>query len=90
MRMENHSLMILKWLVGSLFYDIFSVTSLYSVDGRVISEWWSIGRDLVESGHGLILRYYSGICLEGLRKTTNISSKIAGRWGRYLKPGLPE
>jgi hypothetical protein len=35
----------------------------------VISEWWWIGKDLVGSGSGLILRYYSGICLEGLRKT---------------------
>jgi hypothetical protein len=27
-----------SWLVGSLFYDAFSVTGLYSIDNRVISE----------------------------------------------------
>jgi len=27
-----------------------------------------------KSGHGLILRYYPGICLEALRKTTTIQS----------------
>jgi hypothetical protein len=26
------------WLVGSLFYDAFSVTKLYSVNARVTSE----------------------------------------------------
>jgi hypothetical protein len=34
----------------------------------VISDW--IGKDVEGSGHGLILRYCLGICLEGLRKTT--------------------
>jgi hypothetical protein len=43
---------------------------IYSVSDRVISEWWWIGKDLVESGHGLILRYCPGMRLEGLRKTT--------------------
>jgi hypothetical protein len=42
---------------------------IYSVSDRVISEWWWIGKDLVESGHGLILRYCPGMRLEGLRKT---------------------
>jgi hypothetical protein len=48
-------------MVGSLFNDAFSVTRLYSVDDRMISEWWWIGKDLVESGRGLILMYYPGI-----------------------------
>jgi hypothetical protein len=30
-------------------------------------EWW-IGKDLEESGHGIILMYYPGIRLERLRK----------------------
>jgi hypothetical protein len=47
--------------VGSLFYDAFSVTRLYSVNDRVISKWWWTGKDLVESGHGLSWRYYPGI-----------------------------
>jgi hypothetical protein len=29
-----------------------------------------IGKDVKGSGRGLILRYYPGICLEGLSKTT--------------------
>jgi len=45
---------------------------------------------LVGSGRGLILRYYPGIRLEGLRKTTKTSIRIAGRRGRDLNPGPPE
>jgi hypothetical protein len=37
-----------------------------------------MGNDLEESGLGLILRYYPGIPLEGLRKATKISVRIAG------------
>jgi hypothetical protein len=33
------------WQVGTLFYDAFSVTRLYSVDERMISEWWWLGKD---------------------------------------------
>jgi hypothetical protein len=40
--------------VGSLVYDAFSVTTLYSVDDMVISEWWWMVKDLVGNGHGLI------------------------------------
>jgi hypothetical protein len=53
-------------LVGSLLYDAFSVTRLYSV---IIGCWW-IGKDLVGNSHGLLLRYYPSIHLEGLRQTT--------------------
>jgi hypothetical protein len=42
----NHTSM----LVGSIFYNAFSVTRPYSVDDR-ISEWWS-GKDLVGSSRG--------------------------------------
>jgi hypothetical protein len=35
---------------------------------RVISEWW-IGNSLEGSGHGVILRCYPGIHLEGPRET---------------------
>jgi hypothetical protein len=57
------------WLVV-YFTTLFSVIRLYSVDVRVISEWWWIGKYLVGSGRGIILRYYPGIRLDGLRKTT--------------------
>jgi hypothetical protein len=42
------------------------------------------------SGRGLILRYYPGICLEGLRETTENLSQDSRSSGRDLKPGLPE
>jgi hypothetical protein len=44
------------WLVGSLFNDVFSVTRLYS-DDMMKSEWRRPGKDFVQSGRGLILRY---------------------------------
>jgi hypothetical protein len=45
---------------------------------------------LVGSGRGIILKYYPGIRLEGLRITTKTSIRIAGRRGRDLNPGTPE
>jgi hypothetical protein len=53
-----------------VLYGAFSVTRLYSADGRVISERWWIGNDFVGSSRGLNLRYFPGIRLEGLRKST--------------------
>jgi hypothetical protein len=37
-----------------------------------------------------VLRYYPGIRLEGPRKTSKPSIRIAGRRGRDLNPGPPE
>jgi hypothetical protein len=35
----------LSWLVaGGLFYDVFSVTRLYSVDDMVVSKWLRRGK----------------------------------------------
>jgi hypothetical protein len=34
------------------------------------------------SGYGLILKYYPSICLEGLRKITITSFRIASQWGQ--------
>jgi hypothetical protein len=76
--------------VGSFFYGAFSVTRLCSVNDRVISEWWWIGKDLVGSDRSLILRYYPGIRLEGLRKTTKILNQDSLSPGRDLNPGPPE
>jgi hypothetical protein len=80
---------ILDWLVGSLFNDAFSVTRLYSIDDRIVSEWWWIGKDLAESGRGLILMYYHSICREGLRKTMKPSIRVAGHWGWESNLGTP-
>jgi hypothetical protein len=52
---------------------------------RVISEWW-IGKNLEGSGGGLILRFYPGILLEGLRTT---SVRIAGLRAEILNRDLP-
>jgi hypothetical protein len=37
-------------LVGCLFNDVPSVTRLHSVDDRMASERWFIGKDLIRSG----------------------------------------
>jgi len=66
---------------GSLFHYAFSVTRLYIVDDRVISEWWWIWKDSEGSGRG--------IRLEGLRKTTKTSNRVAGL-GTELSPVPPE
>jgi hypothetical protein len=42
------------------------------------------------SDRGLILRYYPGIRLEGLRKTTEILSQDSLSRGRDLNLGPPE
>jgi len=34
----------IKWLVGSLFYDAFSVPKLHSVDDRVMMKWKGFDR----------------------------------------------
>jgi hypothetical protein len=56
----------------------------------MVSEWWWIRQDLVGSGRGLILRYYPGIRLEGLRKTTKKWVRLAGRRSRKCNPVPPE
>jgi hypothetical protein len=48
------------------------------------------GKDVVGSGRGLIIRYYPGVCLEGLKKTTKSLSQDSRSLGRDLKPGPPE
>jgi hypothetical protein len=45
---------------------------------------------VVGRNRSLILRYYAGIRLEGLRKTTKTSLNIAGRRGRESNPGHSE
>jgi hypothetical protein len=46
-------------------------------------------KDLEGSGRGIIVRFYLGIRLEGLRKTTNISVRIAGVEAKIGPLGLP-
>jgi hypothetical protein len=48
-----------------------------------------IGKDLVGSGRGLILRYHPRFRLEGLRKTTKSSINITGGRGLEQNPGPP-
>jgi hypothetical protein len=39
-----------------------------------------IGKDVEGSSHGITLRYYLSICLEGLRKTMKTLVRIASLW----------
>jgi len=41
-------------------------------------------------GRGLILRYFAGIHLEGLKKTTKTSVRIAYHQAKIFNPGPPE
>jgi hypothetical protein len=47
-------------------------------------------KNLVGSGHSLILRYYPGICLEGLRKAMRNLDQDSQSLGLRTKPGSPE
>jgi hypothetical protein len=49
---------------------------------------WRIGKDL-EDCRGLILIYYTGIRLEGLRKTTKTSVRIARLLAEIWTQELP-
>jgi hypothetical protein len=51
---------------------------------------WRIGKNVEGSGRGPVLRYYPGICLEGLRKTTKNLSQNNQFPGRDFNPGPPE
>jgi hypothetical protein len=68
---------------------LFSYLGYVASNDRAISEWW-IGSELKESGHGLILRYYPGICLKGLGKTTKSLSQDSRSSGLDLNPEPPE
>jgi hypothetical protein len=48
------------------------------------------GKDMEGSKCGLMLRYYPGICLEGLMKTTKTISQDNRYPGRDLNLGTPE
>jgi hypothetical protein len=48
---------------------------LYNINCRIAFEWWII-KDLQQSICGL-LRYYFGLCPDGVRKATRISDTIA-------------
>jgi hypothetical protein len=54
-----------------------------------IKEWW-IGKNFEGSDRGLILGYYLGIRLDGLRKTTENLSQGSRSPERDLNPGIPE
>jgi hypothetical protein len=72
------------------FYDAFSVTRLYSVDDKLISEWWKNWKGFGRKRSWRDLRYYPGTRLEGLSKTMKTSIRIAGRRGRDINPRSPE
>jgi hypothetical protein len=55
----------------------------------VICEWW-VGKDVEGNCSGLILKFYLGIRLERLRKTTKDPSQDSRSPGRGLNPESPE
>jgi hypothetical protein len=73
-------------MIGCLFYNALSVTTLYSVDDGMISEWWWIGKDLAGSGRGQSWRS-PGIHLEVLRKTTRNVNQDSRSLGPRFEPG---
>jgi hypothetical protein len=75
-----------SWLVGSLFYDAFSISRHYSIDVSVISEWWWIGKDLV-GGVQITISAFTWWDWEKQRKTL---VRIANRRGRDLNTEPPE
>jgi hypothetical protein len=70
---------------SSLFNDVFEIKDYKASNKRVINEWW-IRKDLEESGRRIILRYYLGIRMEGLRKSTKNVSQDSRSPDRDLKP----
>jgi hypothetical protein len=72
-----------NWNDGCSFKDAFSITRLYIVDDRVVSEWWT-GKDLLGIGRGLILRSYPGIHWRNWGKQGNPKSgqSVAGTENR--------
>jgi hypothetical protein len=63
----------MKISINILFNDVNSLDYIASKDRR-INELIRMWKEAVLPN----LRYYHGICLEGLRKTTEISVRIAG------------
>jgi hypothetical protein len=53
----------------------------------MIREWRRIGKNLVGSGRGLTLRYYTGMRMEGLRKTTKDLNQYSRSPGPRIEPG---
>jgi hypothetical protein len=51
---------------------------------------WRIRKEVEGSSCGLILKYYSGICLEELKKTTKDLSQDSRSPDRDFNPGPPE
>jgi hypothetical protein len=87
-----HKTVILLLLLVLLFVvyltTLFRNSDYTMSNEMVISERWS-GKDFEGSGHGLILRYYPGIRLEGQRKTMKIYVRIAGVRAEIWTRDLP-
>jgi hypothetical protein len=76
-------------LICSLINDALLVTDYVPTNETIINEWW-IWKGLEGSGLGLILRYYHGIRLEGLRETMKTLSQDSRSPGRDFNPGPRE
>jgi hypothetical protein len=82
-RIETEHTEILS--VRSLFNDAFSVTQTTYIASNGSKR--RIGKDVKGNGGSLILKYYSTICLQGLRKTTKNISHVSRSPGQNVNLG---
>jgi hypothetical protein len=71
--------------IYGLFNDTVSSSDFIASNGKMINKLVGIRKEASPN-----LRYYYGICLEGLRKITNISTQDYQSPGQHLTPGFPE
>jgi hypothetical protein len=74
-------------LAGSLFYNAFSLTRLYTVNVRMMMNLKGFGRKQSWLHFKVLSQHLPG-GTEG--KPQKISTRIAGDWGQESNPGLSE
>jgi hypothetical protein len=84
---QNFDLIIYLFIIYSLLNNCFLVaqTGVEWKDDR----WMMNEKDVEGNGHRPNSRYYPGICLKGLRITTETLSQFSRSPGQDLNPGLP-
>jgi hypothetical protein len=85
------SLPIVRWDVeyvkftSTMYYALWVYLTTLFIDSDYVASNEGVisksrvGKDVGESGRGLILRHYPSICLEGLRKTKE-NFRLVGLW----------
>jgi hypothetical protein len=63
---------------GSSFYDAFSLTTQYSVDDRLTSEWWWIDEGKVHALSGI---WTHGLSVQAIKPyTSDRAANVIGLW----------